>query len=131
MYHTIASYLKTKTDHEKINFISSSTSSTGLTAVKANSLNLNHRTVATVHVADSLQKTPVKIEELPAPVKTELPTDVFKTWVPTTAFDVKSGNTEYYEVDVKKGSEEKAVWRDVFCDSGQYVTGGLLKPGMC
>ena len=81
----------------------------GLTAVKVNSLNLNHRTVATVNVADSLQKTPVKLDELPAPVKTELQTDVFKTWVPTTAFDVKSGNTEYFEVDVKKGSEEKAV----------------------
>ncbi len=81
----------------------------GLATVKANTLPTNMHTVAIVNQADSLQKTPIKLDELPAPVKTVLQTDVFKTWVPSEAFDVKAGTTEYYEVDVKKGAETKAL----------------------
>jgi hypothetical protein len=81
----------------------------GLATVKANTLNTNVKTVAIISRADSLQKTPVKLDALPDPVKTVLQTDVFKTWVPSTAFAVTSGATQYYEVDVKKGTETKAL----------------------
>ncbi len=83
----------------------------GLATVKANSLNTNNhlQTVAIISQADSLQKTPIKLESLPDPIKSVLATDIFKTWVPSTAFSVTAGTTQYYEVDVKKGTETKAL----------------------
>ncbi|MGZ3872901.1 MAG: hypothetical protein ACXVJD_08280 [Mucilaginibacter sp.] len=81
----------------------------GLSAVKANTLVTSTPAVAIIHQADSLQKTPIQLNALPEPVKTVLQTEVFKTWVPTTAYDVKAGNTQYYEVDVKKDTETKAL----------------------
>jgi hypothetical protein len=81
----------------------------GLATVKANNVNTNMHTVAIVAQADSVQKTPIKLEQLPDPVKTVLSSDVFKTWVPSTAFAVTAGTTQYYEVDVKKGTETKAL----------------------
>jgi len=81
----------------------------GLATVKANTLNTNIQTVAIVSPADSVQKAPIKLEALPDPIKTVLQTDVFKTWVPSTAFAVTAGTTQYYEVDVKKGTETKAL----------------------
>jgi len=80
----------------------------GLATVKATNLTVMH-TVAIVSPADSVQKAPVKLEALPEPIKTVLLTDVFKTWVPSTAFAVTAGTTQYYEVDVKKGTETKAL----------------------
>ena len=55
---------------------------------------------------DSSAKVPVKLEELPAPVAATLKADAYKEWTPTTAFLVTNADkTEYYQVDVKKGTE--------------------------
>lgn len=55
---------------------------------------------------DSSTKVPVKLEELPAPVTATLKADAYKEWTPTTAFLVTNADkTEYYQVDVKKGTE--------------------------
>lgn len=59
--------------------------------------------------ADSLQKTTVKVEDLPAPVKATLQSDVLKVWTPSTASLVKSPTTEYYQVNVKKDNEERFI----------------------
>ena len=92
----------------------------GLATVKANTLthNANVQTVAIVAQTDTAQKTPIKLDALPDPIKTVLSTDVFKTWVPSDAYDVKSGTTEYYEVNVKKGTETKAL---KFDKSGKII----------
>jgi hypothetical protein len=81
----------------------------GFTTVKANSLNAKMQTAIIVNQADSLQKTPIKLEDLPVPVQTQLKADLFKTWIPTTAFDVKSGSNEYYEINVKKDADIKVI----------------------
>lgn len=81
----------------------------GLATVKANNLSTNVHTVAIVSPADSVQKAPIKLEDLPDPVKTVLQSDLFKTWVPTTAYAVTAGTAQYYEVDVKKGTDTKAL----------------------
>ncbi|WP_442590611.1 hypothetical protein ACSBL2_05215 [Pedobacter sp. AW31-3R] len=55
---------------------------------------------------DSTTKVPVKLEELPAPVTTTLKADAYKEWAPTTAFLVTNADkTQYYHIDVKKGTE--------------------------
>jgi Skp family chaperone for outer membrane proteins len=79
------------------------------TTVKANTVNAKMHNVVIAAQQDTTKKTPVKLDELPAPIKTELQSDVFKTWVPTTAYVVNSGATQYYEVDVKKDADTKAV----------------------
>lgn len=83
----------------------------GLTKVKANSVNHNQHIVA-VASQDSVQKTPVKLEDLPAPVKTALASEALKVWTPTSALLVKSGTVEYYQVNVKKDAEEKYIKLD-------------------
>jgi len=76
----------------------------GLTAVKANNT-VSTPTFVSV-VQDSTVKTPVKIEELPDPVKTTLSSDKYKEWAPTAAFLVTAADkTEWYQIDVKKGEE--------------------------
>ena len=81
----------------------------GFASVKANALNSNIQTVAVVSQADTAKKTPIKLDALPDPIKSVLGTEVFKTWVPTDAFTVTAGTAQYYEVDVKKGTETKAL----------------------
>lgn len=75
----------------------------GLSTVKASELK------SPVEVAlqqDSTQKVPVKLEELPAPVVTTLKADAYKEWTPTGAFLITNADkTQYYQVDVKKGTE--------------------------
>jgi hypothetical protein len=111
MYHSTISYIKTKNIFMKRFILSAAVLVVaGLATVKANNLNTNTHTVAIVkNKADSVQKTPLKLEALPNPVKTVLSSDVFKTWIPSTAFAVTAGTTQYYEVDVKKGTETKAL----------------------
>jgi type V secretory pathway adhesin AidA len=76
----------------------------GLTTVKANSI-VSTPTVISI-AQDSTVKTPVKIEELPDPVKTTLSSDKYKEWAPTAAFLVTATDkTEWYQIDVKKGEE--------------------------
>jgi hypothetical protein len=79
----------------------------GLATIKANGT--VKTPIAVTIQADSLQKTPVKLEELPDPVKTTLKADVFKEWVPAGAFLVKAPKSTYYEIDVKKGTDQKSV----------------------
>ncbi|MGN6396781.1 MAG: hypothetical protein ACTHMI_14520 [Mucilaginibacter sp.] len=90
-------------------FLSAAVIVAGLASVKANTLQTNMHTVAIVAQTDTAKKTPVKLDALPDPIKTVLTTDVFKTWVPTEAYSVTAGNTQYFEVDVKKGTETKAL----------------------
>jgi hypothetical protein len=79
----------------------------GLATVKASSI-VKHPVTITVQ-QDTSQKTPVKLEALPDPVKATLKDDAFKEWIPVSAADVKSGAVEYFEITVKKGTEIRAV----------------------
>ncbi len=75
----------------------------GLSTVKASEV--KNPVIITVQ-QDSTTKVPVKLEELPAPVTTTLKADAYKDWTPTTAFLVTNADkTQYYQIDVKKGTE--------------------------
>lgn len=75
----------------------------GISTVKASETKIP---VTTTIQQDSTQKVPVKLEELPAPVTTTLKADAYKEWTPTTAFLVTNADkTQYYQIDVKKGTE--------------------------
>lgn len=79
----------------------------GLTTVKANTTSKNPASI-TIHIQqDTTQKTPVKMEDLPDPVKTTLKADLFKEWIPSAAFLIKKEGKEYYEIDVQKGEEKR------------------------
>ena len=81
----------------------------GTTEVKANTL--TYPSTVINNLQDSTTKSPVKLEDLPDPVKTTLQSDQVKEWTPSAAFLVKtSKGEEYYQIDVKKG-EEKAFLR--------------------
>jgi hypothetical protein len=84
----------------------------GFTMVKAGPSTQNERSITTIAVADTAQKTPVKLDELPPAVKTTLTTDPVKQWTPTEAFFVKSGTTEYYEITVKKDTQTQMIKLD-------------------
>jgi hypothetical protein len=64
---------------------------------------------ATAAKPDSLQKTTVKVEELPDAVKATLQSDVLKVWTPSSAALVKSPTAEYYQVNVKKDNDERFI----------------------
>ena len=81
----------------------------GITTVNAQTVAAPGQTPATATKQDSLQKTTVKVEELPDAVKATLQSDVLKVWAPTTASLVKSPTAEYYQVNVKKDNEEKFI----------------------
>ncbi|KHJ37993.1 hypothetical protein [Pedobacter puniceum] len=55
------------------------------------------------------QSNPVNMEDLPEAVKTTLKADIFKEWVPSSATLVKSEDKEYYQIEVKKGEEVRAI----------------------
>ncbi|MBK0383885.1 hypothetical protein I5M32_13030 [Pedobacter sp. SD-b] len=75
----------------------------GLATVQAGELK---QSSAIVNTVDSTKSTPVKLEDLPAPVKATLASDAYKDWTPTEAFMVvEEGGKSYYQVNVKK--EEK------------------------
>ena len=78
----------------------------GVASVQASEVNAP----VMITVQDSTTKTPVKLEELPDPVKATLQSDKYKEWAPTTAFLVtKADKSEYYQVDVKKGEETASL----------------------
>jgi hypothetical protein len=79
----------------------------GFTTVHAQTI--TKPVTAVVAQQDSTQKTAVKLDALPEAVKTTLKADAFKDWVPSGAFLVKTATAMYYEVDVTKGSDAKAV----------------------
>lgn len=87
----------------------------GITSVKAQTVPTPAATpapattTASAAKPDSLQKTTVKVEELPDAVKATLQSDVLKVWTPTTASLVKSPTAEWYQVNVKKDNEERFI----------------------
>jgi len=75
----------------------------GVSTVKANEIKTP---LAITIQQDSTSKVPVKLEELPEPVKTTLKADAYKEWTATTAFLITNADkSAYYQVDVKKGTE--------------------------
>ncbi|MBC7655524.1 MAG: hypothetical protein H7098_13750 [Oligoflexus sp.] len=79
----------------------------GLASVQAGELKKSTTIVANI---DSTKTTPVKLEELPEPVKATLASDVYKAWTPTEAFlIVEEGGKSYYQVNVKKEEEKGSV----------------------
>lgn len=75
----------------------------GVSTVKANEIK---NPIAITVQQDSSSKVPVKLEELPDPVKTTLKADAYKEWTATTAFLITNADkSTYYQVDVKKGTE--------------------------
>ncbi|MET4083740.1 hypothetical protein ABIB40_003712 [Pedobacter sp. UYP30] len=82
----------------------------GLTVVNANEINTvktNPNTI--VMVQDSVVKTPVKLDSLPAAVTATLKTDAYKHWTPTEAWAVKDGEKEYFLINVKKEEQTGAL----------------------
>ena len=55
------------------------------------------------------ERTPIKLEDLPAAVKKSLASEAFAGWTATSAFSV-SGTNPHYEINLMKG-EEKMVTR--------------------
>jgi len=79
----------------------------GISTVKASEKVTENKSPIIISLQqDSTQKVPVKLEELPAPVTTTLKADAYKEWIPTTAFLVTNADkTQFYQIDVKKGTE--------------------------
>jgi hypothetical protein len=65
-------------------------------------------------IEDTTEKrTPVKLEELPAPVQQAIAGEDYKGWTASSAFLVTKGDKEYYEVKLtKEGSEANKVKLD-------------------
>jgi hypothetical protein len=87
------------------------------TSVKANTTSNNEITnVAaqdTLAKQESLNKTAVKLEEIPDAVKAALKSDTVKDWTPTAAFLVKTKEgAEYYQIDVTKGQDKGSLRLD-------------------
>jgi hypothetical protein len=80
----------------------------GFSAVQASEIK-DLKSAAIIAVQDSAVKTPVKLEELPAPVTTALKSDAYKGWTATEAWSVKEGTKEYYLINVKKEAETGSV----------------------
>jgi len=64
---------------------------------------------------DDGAKVPVKVEELPEPVKATLKADAYKEWTATGAFLITNADkSTYYQVDVKK--DDKVAFLKVGAD---------------
>ncbi|HEY0899900.1 MAG TPA: hypothetical protein VGD90_11235 [Sphingobacteriaceae bacterium] len=80
----------------------------GTTTLKAETI--KEQVNMPVAVQDSVQRTPVKLEELPEAVKTTLQTEPVKSWTATEAWLVKEANgNEYYQINVKKEEKEGSI----------------------
>ena len=83
---------------------------TSVAFVNANELKSNQPSLQVVAVQDSSSSTPVKLEELPEPVKATLASDAYKAWTPTAAYWVKEeSGKEYYQINVTKEEEKGSV----------------------
>jgi len=60
-------------------------------------------------VDDEREKTPVKLEDLPAAVKKTLSGPDYDGWKPVTAYWVKSEKTSFYEIELTKGEDKKTI----------------------
>mgnify|MGYP003584172068 CR=1 FL=1 len=78
----------------------------GFTTVQAAEFN---NKIQIVSVQDSVIKTPIRVEELPAAITDILKTDPYKAWTPTAAWSVKDGQKLYFQVDVKKAEETASL----------------------
>ncbi|WP_129714990.1 hypothetical protein [Pedobacter sp. SYP-B3415] len=79
----------------------------GAATVSAKDVNVS---TAIVAQQDSSKKEPVKLEELPEPVKATLQKDPYKAWTPSAAFLVtEANNVSYYWIDVKKEQETASL----------------------
>lgn len=80
----------------------------GLTIVNAHEIReVKSNPIAVVQ--DSLIKTPVKLDSLPAAVTATLKSDAYKAWTATEAWAVKDGEKEYYLINVKKEEQTSAL----------------------
>lgn len=81
----------------------------GLTTVKAADNNSTNPVQITA-VQDSTTKTPIELSALPDTVKATLQSDKYKEWIPTAAFEVKTGEKlTHYQVDLKKEQETASL----------------------
>lgn len=60
-------------------------------------------------VREEREKTPVKLEDLPAPVKKALDSPDFEGWKPAAAYWVKTEKSSFYEIELSRGEEKKTV----------------------
>jgi hypothetical protein len=60
-------------------------------------------------VDEEKEKTPVKLEDLPAAVKKSLASSDYDGWKPVAAYWVKSDKTSFYEIELTKGEDKKTV----------------------
>lgn len=59
--------------------------------------------------ATAEERAEVQLTNLPDAVKNTLSADIFKEWVPSTAYSVKADNKEHYLIEVKKGEELRSI----------------------
>jgi hypothetical protein len=65
-----------------------------------------------VTVVEDDNKTQVDPAALPDAVKTTLSGDAYKGWTVSTAWLVKNGNSEYYEIQLSKDNQKNTVKLD-------------------
>ncbi|WP_041880465.1 hypothetical protein [Pedobacter lusitanus] len=83
-------------------------------ALDSNTNTLKQDSAANVKKQDE-GKVPVKLEELPEPVKATLKADAYKEWTATAAFLITNADkSTYYQVDVKK--DDKVAFLKVGAD---------------
>jgi hypothetical protein len=78
-----------------------------LISISGVSANISKNDVTTV-TRSQFDKTPVKPEDLPQPVKTVLANE-YKGWEITSAFWVTGDGMEHYELNLTKGPEKQTV----------------------
>lgn len=78
-----------------------------LISISGVSANVSQKDVTTV-TSSHFDKTPVKPEDLPQPVKTVLAND-YRGWEVTSAFWVTGDGLEHYEVNLMKGPDRQTV----------------------
>lgn len=66
----------------------------------------NNTASAVIHVANDDEKTTLKPEELPEPIKKSLSADAYKGWAIQSASLVKSATASHYEVLVANDKKE-------------------------
>jgi hypothetical protein len=66
-------------------------------------------TVAASAVAHDETRRQIKIDELPAAVRSDLNTPQYKGWTPSVAYQVSADKKDWYEITVVKGDESKVV----------------------
>ena len=64
---------------------------------------------AAVAATDVDERTPVKLEDLPDPVKKTLAGADYAAWKPVAAYWIKGEKTPYYEIEATKGTEKAVI----------------------